>query len=215
MYGRQRAGRFVFQQFQFFFEDLAATRIFIAQVDPDLAYARAPRRDQHAFQKAMRVALEIPAVLEGARLALVDVHRHHARLGLRCDEAPLASGRKARAAEPAQRGVLHDLGHCIARALAREASADQFVAALLPVLGVADVRRDRAGELALLHRLANLLGGRIADRVLPDVHARRDLAAPDARRGNDADAGAEVHLEELLRTGELARNRLAHPHAER
>src|SRR3970040_2137027 len=52
---------------------------------------------------------------------------------------PLAPPREAGAAEAAQAGVLHGLGELLAGALAREAIADQLVAAELPVLVEADV----------------------------------------------------------------------------
>ena len=55
----------------------------------------------------MRVALEVGAVLEGAGLALVDVHGHQARRGLLAHDAPLAAGREAGAAQAAQAGVFH------------------------------------------------------------------------------------------------------------
>jgi hypothetical protein len=48
------------------FEDRAAARVFVPQIDVDLADPDRPRRDQHAFEEAVRVALEVLAVLEGA-----------------------------------------------------------------------------------------------------------------------------------------------------
>src|SRR2546423_13122465 len=100
----------------------------------------------------MRVALEVPAVLESPRLALVDVQRHHARLGLAGDDAPFAPCGKAGTAQTAQAGVFHDLGHVIARSPALEAVANEVVAAVTPVLGVADVGLYRAACLLALHR---------------------------------------------------------------
>src|SRR5229473_91175 len=63
---RQRAGRLGLQQRQLLLENRTAARIFVAQVNPDLADARAPGGDQHAFEEAVRIALEVPAVLERA-----------------------------------------------------------------------------------------------------------------------------------------------------
>ena len=60
-------------------EDRAAAVILVAQVDVDRVDADRPRRDQRAFEKAVRIALEVVAVLERARLALVDVDRQQAR----------------------------------------------------------------------------------------------------------------------------------------
>ena len=89
-----------------------------------------PGGDQHAFDEAMRIELEIVAVLERAGLALVAVDRHQARRRLRAHQRPFAAGRKAGAAEAAQAGVAHDLDHVVARALAGEAVLEQRVAAV-------------------------------------------------------------------------------------
>ena len=111
----------------------------------------------------MRIALEVPAVLERARLAFVDVHRHQARLGLGGDDAPLAPGREAGAAQAAQRRVLHDLGDLLARAPAREAVGDQPVAALLAVGVVIDVLRCRTARSASSPTASRtLIDGRVA-----------------------------------------------------
>src|SRR5205085_7964680 len=119
-----------------------------AQIDVNLRDSHRPRGDEHAFEEAVRVALEVPAVLERARLALVDVHRHQARLGLAGDALPLAPDREARAAEAAQRRVFHDPGNAFARVLACEAVGDQLVAAGLLVGGEVDVLRLFTGKLS-------------------------------------------------------------------
>ncbi len=57
-----------------------------------------------------------------------------------------------------------------------------------------------------------------AHRVLADDRRRRLLAAADAGRGDDADAGAEQRrqpLQQLLRTGHLARQAVADANGER
>src|SRR5438067_1747626 len=133
---RQSAGGLGLQLRELGLQNLTTPGVLVAQIDPDLADARAPGRDQHALEKAVRIALEVPAVLERAGLALIDVHRHYARFGLGCDEAPFASRRKAGAAKAAQARVFHQLRHRIARALPREAVSDELVAALLLVLGI-------------------------------------------------------------------------------
>ncbi len=82
------------------------------------------RGDQQAFEEAVRIALEVGAVLEGAGLALVDVDRHQARRRLLAHDAPLAAGREARAAEAAQARVFHRLQHVVGVLLAvRDAAA--------------------------------------------------------------------------------------------
>jgi hypothetical protein len=69
--------------------------------------AHRPGGDQHAFEEAVRVALEVvTAVLEGAGLALVDVHRHQARRRLARTMRHLRPAGKAGAAQAAQARVL-------------------------------------------------------------------------------------------------------------
>src|SRR6202011_1178761 len=89
------------------FEDLAATVIFVAKVDIDLADTDGPGRDQRAFEKAVGVALEIVAVLEGARFAFVDVDRQQPWRGASRHRFPLAASRKAGAAKPTQARIFH------------------------------------------------------------------------------------------------------------
>ena len=84
----------------------------------------------------MRIALEVGAVLEGAGLALVDVHRHQPRRRLLAHDAPLAPGRKARAAEAAQARVLHRLEHGLGVLLAVDQRGRERVAAVGAVGGV-------------------------------------------------------------------------------
>src|SRR6185295_8114725 len=122
---REGAGLVLLQFSQFPLQDGAAAGVFVPQVDPDLAHARAPGRHQHALEKTVRVALKVVAVLEGARLALVDIDRHDARRGLGSDDLPFAASGKSGAAQPPQRGILHDPGDLLARALARQAVLDQ------------------------------------------------------------------------------------------
>jgi len=64
--------------------------VFVAQVDVDLRDIDRPGRDKRAFDEAVRVALEIKAVLEGARLAFVDVDRAQTRRRLRGNGLPFA-----------------------------------------------------------------------------------------------------------------------------
>src|ERR1700736_1430068 len=60
-------------------QDVAALGIFVAQVEIDVGSLDRPGADQHALEHAMRIGLEIVAVLEGAGLALVGVDRHQPR----------------------------------------------------------------------------------------------------------------------------------------
>ena len=99
---RQRARRIRLQRRDLALENRAAAVILVAQVDVDLGDAHRPRGDERAFEEAVRIALEVVAVLERARLALVDVDRHQSRRRLGRHELPLAAGREAGAAQAAQ-----------------------------------------------------------------------------------------------------------------
>ena len=88
-------------------EDGAAAVILVAQVDVDGVDADRPGRDDRAFEKPVRIALEVVAILERARLAFVDVDRHQARRRFGGHELPLAAGGEAGAAKAAQPGVFH------------------------------------------------------------------------------------------------------------
>jgi hypothetical protein len=96
--------------------------IFVADVDVDVGRLDHPGGDQHAFDEAVRIEPEIIAVLERAGLALVAVHRHQARAGRLPHQRPFAPGREARAAEPAQPGIVHRLDGVLARARAERQS---------------------------------------------------------------------------------------------
>ena len=110
-----------------------------------------PGRDQHAFDEAVRIALEIIAVLEGAGLALVGIDSEQARRGLRAHQLPFAAGREARAAEAAQAGVAGDLDQFVARALAAQAIFQQRVAARFLVGGEIRARLPRMRMRLGLH----------------------------------------------------------------
>ena len=74
-----RARRIRLQRRELLLEDRAAAVILVAQVDIDGIDADRPGGDDGAFEEPMRIALEVVAILERARLALVDVDRHQAR----------------------------------------------------------------------------------------------------------------------------------------
>ncbi len=83
----QLRGRIGLQRGELALEHLAAGVVLVAQVDVDVLDAHGPRGDQHALEEAVRVALEVVAVLERARLALVDVDRHEPRARLGAHDA--------------------------------------------------------------------------------------------------------------------------------
>ena len=129
MNARQRARRIALERGDLVGQQRTARRVFVAQIDVDLVDADGPRRDQHAFEEAMRVALEIVAILERAGLAFVDVDGHEARRRLGAHDLPFASRqenprRPGRAAPnfPFRRRPIR-------RSAARDAIAQDFVAA--------------------------------------------------------------------------------------
>ena len=92
---RQRARRIGLQRRDLALQDLAAAGVLVAQVDVDFGDADRPRGDERAFEEAVRIALEVVAVLERAELAFVDVDRHQPRRRLAPHDAPLAARRES------------------------------------------------------------------------------------------------------------------------
>src|SRR5262249_35198457 len=109
------------------FEDRTALGVLVAQIDIDLGRLDNPGGGQHAFQKAMRVGFEEIPVLKGAGLTLVGIDRDQPRCGLLAHQAPFASCRKPRAAEPAQPGMFEDLDQLLRLALSGEAGLEQSI----------------------------------------------------------------------------------------
>ena len=199
-------------------EGLAAAVVLVAQVDVDAIDADRPGRDQHALEKAMRIGFEQNAILERSRLAFVDVDGHQPRRGLGADDAPLAPGREARAAEAAQARLLERRDHRLDVALAGEAGLQQRVAALAAVARVVDE------GFAGVARRPGVDGGDDAfaagarDRVLADDRRRRLLAAADAGRRDDANAGPEQLRQagqQIAGSGDLARQAVADANGQR
>jgi hypothetical protein len=77
-----RVGRIRLQSRDLPLEDGAAAVILVAEVNIDGVDTDSPGCNQRAFDKAMRIALEIIAVLKGPGFAFIDVDRHQARRGL-------------------------------------------------------------------------------------------------------------------------------------
>jgi hypothetical protein len=99
------------QRVQLALQQAAAVVVLVAQVEVDGLGAHHLRGDQHAFEEAVRVALQVETVLEGAGLAFVDVDGHQARGGLARTMRHLRPAGKAGAAQAAQAGVLQRLDH--------------------------------------------------------------------------------------------------------
>src|SRR4051812_35252581 len=121
------------------FENLAATVILVAEVDVNLGDVDRPGGDESAFEKPVRVALQVKAILECSRFALVDVDRHQTGGRAGCNRLPFASRRKAGAAEPAQTGILHRRHDFVPGFCAGDARTRKLVTALRLVPGIVDM----------------------------------------------------------------------------
>ena len=216
-FGRLREGGA--QRVEFLGEQRAQAGVLVAQVDEDFRDADRPGGDQHAFEEAVRLALQVPAVLEGARLALVDVHRHQARRGLIAHDAPLAPGRKARPAEAAQAGVLQRGDDLLGTAAAGDAVFVEPVAAAGAVARhAARAFRQRRLDGAGVDGVAHGMHIGLLDGILSDHRHRRALAAADAGHALDAHAVSQrltYFRHELLGPGHGAGDGIAHPHRQR
>ena len=168
------------QRRQFRFENFTALMIFVAQINVACIDAGHLRRDQHAFDESMRIALKKVAILEGARLAFVDIHRHQAWRLLSAHNAPLASGGKTRAAETTKAGVFHLFDGRFGVAFAGNNIEISLVAALSLILRVGGVFRGQRTGLFFLDRVGDFFRRCMPKRVLPHAHRRRFRATPDA-----------------------------------
>ena len=99
---RQRAGRIGLQAGDLVLQDRPAAVVLVAQIEVAGLDADRHCGNQHAFEKSVRITLEIGPVLEGARLALVDIDGHQPWAGLFAHDSPFATGRETRAAQAAQ-----------------------------------------------------------------------------------------------------------------
>ncbi len=150
-------------------------REFAAEVVEHQMAADRHRGDHHPLEDEVRIVLEEPAVLEGARLRFVGVAEQVARLrGVPRDEGPLRSGREAGAAPSAKTRLLHLVDDRL-RAHA-ERLPDRAVAAR-GLIRFQDVALPRPVEPALHEDLRRAHG--------PDSPAAPD-GAGTAARGNMA-----------------------------
>jgi hypothetical protein len=121
-----------------------------ADVDEGVAHLQRERGDQHRLDQQVRRVLEDPAVLEGAGLALVGIGAQVVRLLVeQLDHAPLAPGRKGRAAvtEDARGGDF--LGDLLRPHLAHDFLERRVAAARAIGLERVRERRDREGHQQL------------------------------------------------------------------
>ena len=215
---RQRTGRRVRAQLgQLGLEQRAAAVVLVAQVHVDRFDAHRPGGDQQAFDEAVRIALEVDAVLERAGLAFVDVHRHQARRRLVAHDAPLAPGRETRAAQAAQARVFQRLDHALDVTPALQAIAQHARSRLARRSWQVDVGLARGLGCLSLHQRLHAFGRGRGQRVVVHHRHRRLLAAADARRRDHAHLGAQQRgqaQQQILRTGHLAAQAIADAHRE-
>ena len=193
--------------------------VFVAQVEVDRRRVDGERARQRAFEHPVRRGLQIVAVLEGARLAFVGVDHEVARRGAGAHRLPLARGREAGAAQPAQAGFGEpglkrvDGGRAAAQAL------HQGVAAGGAIGGEALPGDGLGFEVAVRERSPDRGRGGVGQVAATELGDRGLLAAPHAGRAQHADVcRVELGVErrpQRLRAGELAGQRVAHAHGER
>ena len=144
----------------------------------------------------MRIGFEIIAVLERAGLALVAIDRHQPRARLAQHRAPFAPGRKAGAAEAAQRRRRRAPSADLPSAARRSADASAACSRRRrrkrrSRYSQADARGCRRASAA-----ASTLGDAgVIDKVMADLGRRRGIAAADAGRAHHANAGAGAVLQ--------------------
>ena len=128
-------------------QDMAYGWIFITHVDKDLLGFHRPGRDEHAFEKLVRFALKIIAVLEGAGSPSSPLTAIRRGPRFRPHQAPLPPGRETGAAEPAQPAIRQRGDHVIARALSGQAGLQDAIATACPVSRVVLVGRQEGMHL--------------------------------------------------------------------
>jgi hypothetical protein len=199
-------------------QNFARSRIFVADVDVDLGRFDNLRADQHALDKAVRIGLEIIAILERAGLALVAVDRHQPRPGLAEHRAPFSPGRKARAAETAQGRVVERLQQIFLFHFAGAQALQQRIAAAGDIGVVIDIVGQVRMGIAALGGCKHAGNAGVIDKVVTDLGRGRGVAAADAGRTHHTNAGAGTVLQlmqQVFRAQHRAGERIADPNGQR
>ncbi len=79
-------------------QDVKHGGILVAHIEVDALGLDRPGGDQRALEHLLRIALEIEAVLERARLALIAIDGHEPRALIGPHDLPFAPGRETGAA---------------------------------------------------------------------------------------------------------------------
>ncbi len=204
----------VFQRRDLAAEDFEDGGIFVAHVDEGALGLDGPCGDQHALKKEVRRTLQIVAVLEGPRLALVTVDGQVARTGVRADKAPLLAGREARTAKTAKPGSENGLLNLLPVATLAEVE-ERLVTPCRAVGFQRLIIRHVGVGMAVRDGLAHLLGCRVVDVVVAQFEDGRGVAAAHAGRAEDTHLGRVQtvfqRLLQLLRACKFAGQRIAYP----
>jgi hypothetical protein len=214
---RDRIGRIRLKRGNFTLEDRAATVILVAQVNIDCVDTNSPGRNERAFQKTMRIAFQVVAVLERARLAFVDVDRHQTRRGFGRYQFPFAAGGETGTTQAAQAGVFHRRDHVGGLLCSGDAGRRERISAGGAIRRVIDAAGSNGtctgvSYVTGLNRLLHLLGGCVRNRILADDCNRRGFAAAHTRSMQHAHTSAEQRgqfREQIMRTCEIASDRIA------
>jgi len=213
----QGARRHFFEVGQGLRQALATAMVFVAQIDEHFLGAHHLRRNQHTLQEPMRVALQVDPVLEGARLALIEVHSQVARAGLAAHNTPFPTHRETCPAQSAQPRGVQRVQNMVVADFPIDHSRCEFVPALRTIV------RQRNGaihfaviaKVFLFNRLLNLLRRREIDGILVHHGHRRLSAAAHTRRGYDTYIGAEQlgqARQQIARAGHGAAEAVTHTH---
>ena len=193
-------------------------RVFVTEVDVDRLRLDRPRGDEDAFEEAVRVAVQVIAVLERAGFALVRVHRHQPGAFVAAHDAPLPTGGESCPSEAPQARGVELRGDVLERVLAREACAQQGITAVALVGVEGPVLGDDGVEIAGFDDGANRLLVHVVDVAVPDLGHRGGVAPAHARRPNHPNVLAEgggQQFEQGTGARELAREAVADPHRDR
>ena len=203
--GRDQFG--LFQRPDLARQNFQHRRIFVAHIDETGFRLDRPGGDQHAFQKQMRGAFQIIAILESTGLALVPVHGQIAHTLIGAHKSPFAPRRKACPTKPAQPAFQHLFLNRFPIAIG--AQVFQRLIAAHGVIGckILVIRHMRMGVICRNRGLHQFRRG-VVNMVMPDLQHRSRIAPPHARRAQHAHfRGVQAILQSLLqlrRPGQFA-----------
>ena len=178
----------LFQLGDFYSQDMQNRRVFVAHVDKAGFRLDRPRRDQHPLKEEMRCALQIIAVFECARLALVAVHGKVARASICAHKAPFLAGWETGTAKAAQASVHHSFLNLFP--ITAFAQGCQGGITTCSHVGVeAFIIRNARMRMVRGNRRLHLFGRGVVNVMMPQFQHRCGIAAAHARRAQHAHFG--------------------------